>query len=84
MGGQYNGQGTILQISVYGDDPSTEIKDGFFVGEPFRYEIELSNGEVIYNDSISAEYATTGIFVDSGTFVTNGLSGLVSLVASRY
>lgn len=69
--------GTTAAITAWGDDPQTVVKDGFESLEEIKWKIFDVSEQLVYD-------ATPGYLPslqDSGLFVTNGLSGLSSLIA---
>jgi hypothetical protein len=73
----WNGLSNIA-VLAYGDDPTTILKDGFYVGEPFVWKI--------YSMASSAEYEAIAIYdmslpQNDGVFIIDGLSALTDLYA---
>lgn len=72
---QWNGSPTALP--AFGDDTQTPVvKDGFSIGEVFRFKFLLCSGVIV--DSIQATYETppgaVGFLTHTNTFGTNGIS----------
>lgn len=78
---QWNGGNTF--IAAFGDDPTTPEKDGFAVGEPFKFMVELPDSTLIEDPDIEVEYLSGGIWTDGGQFAVNGISGLSDFGAAR-
>ncbi|MCF8372578.1 MAG: choice-of-anchor J domain-containing protein [Bacteroidales bacterium] len=75
-GGYTEYTGTINSLSAWG--AQSGLDDGFQAGEPFSWKIWDASTGIEYN--ATASYNTIA-FPNSGTYVTNGLSGLASLIA---
>ncbi len=78
---EWNGSNT--SIAAFGDDNTTNGKDGFSTGESFEFKIELPDSSVIENSDITVAYnPVSGIFSNQGNYATNGISGIQSLIAT--
>lgn len=69
---QYNGNGTVLPLVVFGDDFTTSAKDGMIENEAMTFSI-YRNGQAlevtpVYNQSV-ANY--NGLFVENGLSIIN-------------
>lgn len=76
---QWNGSNTFL--AAYGDDSTTPEKDGFGVGEVFKFKVELPDGSIVEDGSIQVQYHAGGIYSHSNRFAVNGISGVSALAA---
>ena len=76
-GGYTQYDGADVAITVWGDYSGTPDKEGFDVGEGFIWQI-YTQGNTYF---LEAEYNPTG-FPQLGTYVVNGISGLLSLQTS--
>lgn len=65
-------------LAAWGDDAGTSDKDGFANGEEFTFMVWDASDGLDY--SATATYEITG-FSNTAFYVTNGLSGISSLVA---
>ena len=63
-----------MGITVWGDDPQTTIKDGFYVGEPFTFRIWDSQAQIDYLGNATAASGPM-------TYQINGITTLASLSA---
>ncbi len=75
-GGYLQWQGTTTSMAAWGDNTLTTEKDGFAAGEAFTWKIWDSSTAVEYY--AFATYQTSG-FPNSDTYVSNGISSLLSL-----
>ncbi|MBT7144330.1 MAG: hypothetical protein HN894_13460, partial [Bacteroidetes bacterium] len=71
----------IQSITAWGDDLQTSQQDGFANGEVFQWKIWRATDGVEYN--ATATYIQPPAMPNTGTFVTNGISGLLSLEAAN-
>lgn len=76
---QWNGVDNLV-LNAFGDDPTTDEKDGFAAGEAFAWRMKKC-GFVEQHDAF-AVYATT--MPNQGNFADFGLSKLVSLNAAYF
>jgi hypothetical protein len=76
---QWNGTSGVV-INAYGDDPTTEEKDGFGAGESFRWSLKKC-GDV---NQYSALVVYDPSLPNQGSFADFGLSKLTSLQAAYF
>ncbi|MCX6257836.1 MAG: hypothetical protein NTW49_08085 [Bacteroidia bacterium] len=80
-GGVVVWQNDSTSITVYSDDPTTLIKDGFSIGEPFYWKVWESTSTTTY--PAVATYVQPPAYQNTGTFVPSGLSCMQSLYANN-
>jgi hypothetical protein len=69
----------IQSITAWGDDPLTSEPDGFATGETFQWKVWRAIDGLGFD--ATATYIQPPTMPNTGTFVTNGMSGLISLDA---
>jgi hypothetical protein len=72
--------GQTTAISAWADDTYTTEKDGFDSGESFEFYIWQASSASSY--SASAAYMPGSLMPNQGSFVVNGMSGILSLTAN--
>ncbi|MBT3207502.1 MAG: PKD domain-containing protein [Bacteroidetes bacterium] len=77
-GGYQIYEGINNAITAWGNDTQTAIKDGFTIGETFKWKVWSATDNIEY--PAIATYMTG--FMNQGEFVANGISGIESLTAS--
>jgi hypothetical protein len=70
--------GTTTGLTAWGDDSTSPLKDGFADGESFEWKIFLSNTQ----EELPGQATYNQYFPDSGAYVTNGISALMTLTSS--
>ncbi|MCF8371808.1 MAG: PKD domain-containing protein [Bacteroidales bacterium] len=73
----WTGQNQVLIAN--GNNPLTAVKDGFLFGEPFQWKIWKSSSSLEID--ATATYKQPPLYPNYSTFVTSGISGLLSLEA---
>jgi uncharacterized protein (TIGR02145 family) len=73
-------EGATTAITAWGDDQQTANLDGFVLGESMKWKIYDVSEQIEYE--AIPEYNLS--FLDSGSYVNNGLSGLASLTAITF
>jgi hypothetical protein len=69
-----------IVVPVFGDDPTTPVKDGFIAGETFTWRVYSVGGGKVY--SAQAAYAPVGgLIQNTDKYSTNGISQLATLIA---
>jgi hypothetical protein len=68
-----------ISISAFGDDPTTQAKDGFAEGEEFKWKIFKCVGNTAY-DAKASYVPPGGIISHTNLYTTNGISQVASLV----
>ena len=68
-----------IGVSVFGDDPTTPVKDGMLAGEVFRWKVYRASQGLAFD--VAASYApVSGIITHTNAYALNGISKLDSLV----
>ncbi|MCX6257077.1 MAG: hypothetical protein NTW49_04135 [Bacteroidia bacterium] len=78
-GGYVEWTGSTCAVSAWGDDSQTTLKDGFASNEAFLWKVWRASVNMVYNATVT--YMPSPPMPNSGYFVTNGMSGITSLVA---
>lgn len=79
-GGYTSWTGQVNALTAWGDDEYTLNKDGFSVGETLTYKIwQAATGTSWDPDAV---YMPLTVMPDQQSFAINGLSGLISLIAT--
>ena len=70
-----------IGVAVFGDDPTTTVKDGYLSGEPLKTKVWLTHQSKSYTPQASflGAGALGGVVTDSTMFVPNGISGVSAL-----
>lgn len=72
-----------ISIAAFGSDLTPPAQDGFSVGEAFQWKIwRHTDGSVF--DAEATYKPVGGIISDTGTYTTNGLSSLQSLISIEH
>lgn len=77
-GGWVQWTGSTTGLTAWGDDSTSPLKDGFADGESFEWKIYLTATQ----EELPGQATYNPYFTDSGTYVTNGISSLLSLTSS--
>ena len=68
-----------IALSAFGDDPTSNAKDGLLAGEVFKWKIfKADAGNIV--DAEATYSQVGGLITHANTYSTNGISQLVSLV----
>jgi hypothetical protein len=79
-GGYVVWNGQVTALTAWGDDAVTPEKDGFEEGEDFTFVIWSSATGILWDPQ--PQYMPLTVMPNQGEFAVNGLSGLLSLVAT--
>lgn len=79
-GGYVMWNGQVTALTAWGDDSMTPDKDGFVDGEEFTFVIWASATGIFWDPQ--PEFMPLTVMPNQGEFAVNGLSGLLSLLAT--
>lgn len=79
-GGYVMWNGQVTALTAWGDDSMTQDKDGFAEGEEFTFIIWASSTGTFWDPQPG--YMPLTVMPNQGEYAVNGLSGLLSLVAT--
>ena len=65
-----------VALSVWGDDSTTEEKDGFNVGEKLHFIVSSDDNICNYADATNLIWSDDSMWNADSVFATNGMSGL--------
>jgi hypothetical protein len=73
-----------IGVAVFGDDPTTPVKDGYVTGEALKVKVWLTqqNRGTMALPVFLATGSLSGMVTDTTTFVPNGISALSALKGS--
>ncbi|MBK7259359.1 MAG: hypothetical protein IPI01_16455 [Ignavibacteriae bacterium] len=73
-----------IGVPVFGDDPTTQVKDGYVTGEPLKVRVWLTqqNRGAMALPVFLATGSLSGLVTDTTMFVPNGISALSALKGS--
>lgn len=70
-----------IGVAVFGDDPTTQVKDGFLVGETLKIKVWLTHSSTSYTPQplFIPAGSLGGLVTDTTRFAPNGISALSAL-----